>query len=163
MQAEESVEVERPAGLAAARLRNGDGWPHAVVIRFAERNHHVQSVRGTALKQNHQLFFPGQRGGGDRTLEERGHGAQANQRDPGARQKVTPRKWHGTPALAAVCAHSAPLPNRSATRKRPAASAVYAEAGLAPGDGTVSAAAWPTILLARFICVGTPVRRAPDR
>src|SRR5438445_6475798 len=44
MQTEKSVEVDRRIGAAALRLRNRDGWAHAVVIGFAKRHDDVQPI-----------------------------------------------------------------------------------------------------------------------
>src|SRR6059058_1210565 len=50
MQTEKSVEVDRRIGAAALRLRNRDGWAHAVVIGFAKRHDDVQPIGRAALR-----------------------------------------------------------------------------------------------------------------
>src|SRR5207244_13268407 len=57
MQTEKSVEVDRRIGAAALRLRNRDGWAHAVVIGFAKRHDDVQPIGRAALEEHDQLLF----------------------------------------------------------------------------------------------------------
>src|SRR5260370_7452984 len=70
MQAKKSVEVDRcitiqlgvckykPRTPAATLwLWNRDARTHAVIIRFAEGHHDIQSVRRAALKNNDHLFL----------------------------------------------------------------------------------------------------------
>src|SRR5690349_5938333 len=56
VKAEEPVEVDRGSHRLAARTRNRDRGPEAVIVRFAVRNDHVEAIdRATLEDRDHKL------------------------------------------------------------------------------------------------------------
>src|SRR5256884_3026292 len=99
MQTEKSVEVDRRIGAAALRLRNRDGWAHAIVIGFAKRHDDVQPIGRAALEEHDQLLFARHRCRGDRALKKRGHGAQPHHGHAALLQKIPPREFQPSHAF----------------------------------------------------------------
>src|SRR5437764_15478778 len=56
MQAKETIQID--SALAAPWTRNRDAGAHGIVSLLAMRNHNVQSIGCSALKQHHQTLFP---------------------------------------------------------------------------------------------------------
>src|SRR5215471_6006292 len=102
MQPEKTVEVNNAIGPAALGLRNRDAGAQPVVIGLGEGNDDVQAVSRSALKKDDELFFVGRRCRGDRALEKRGHGAEADQGDAPLFEKVAARELEVADALAAA-------------------------------------------------------------
>ena len=94
MQAKESVEIDRTAGLI--RLLDGDRAAEIVILAFAVRHDHIQAIDRTSLKnsdQNLLLAITLRSGLGRRELMQkfrrRRHKAKASQPDPSCLQKIS--------------------------------------------------------------------------
>src|SRR5580704_16710938 len=105
-----SIQVNRGcrvARISAPWLRNRNGRPQAVIIRFRKRNHNVQSVRSATLEQHYQLLFSRRRRGRNGALQKRGDRAHTHQRDSALLHEIAPRETRWPYAFAAfVVRHS---------------------------------------------------------
>jgi len=81
MQPKEAVEINRSFSAAPARLWNSNRRPHPIVVGLGERNDGIQAVGGPALEEHYELLLPCRGRHGDCTLQKRGHGTEAYQRD----------------------------------------------------------------------------------
>src|SRR5437764_5551825 len=80
VQAEEAIEVDGAFGIV--RRRNRDAWARRVVVAFAERHDHVQTVHRAALEDRNQDLPPSSASGFDRAREKRGRKSQTEKRQP---------------------------------------------------------------------------------